>query len=172
MRTTWFAATAVCAFAGSASANVDPQITDALKKVQAKDYPSANLVTVISDQTVVYQPDGQFTNITHVARLALTPVGKKEAASTSLYYAKDAEKLEVISAQVVKPDGKVVAVDPKSIQDVEQSGEANIYDPNGRALKVTFANFAVGDVVDVTYKLTRLLPTRMNYFNDIFGFQT
>lgn len=168
----WFAATALLALGGSAFADVDPQITDALKKVKAKDYPSANAVTVLSDQSVVYQPDGQFTNTQHSARLVLTPTGKTEAASTSLYYAKDAEKMEVISAQVVKPDGKVIPVDPKSIQDVEQGGEMNIYDPNGRALKVTFPNLAVGDVVDITSKLTRLLPTRQNYFNDIFGFQS
>ncbi len=168
----WFAALVLGLTATSAIAEVDPQITEALKRVTAARYPSANAVTVISDQAVVYQPDGQFTNTTHLARLVLTPSGKTEAASTSLYYAKDAEKLEVLFAQVVKADGKVMTVEPKSIQDVEQSGEANIYDPNGRALKVTFPNLAVGDVVDVSYKLTRLTPTRLNYFNDIFGFQS
>jgi len=143
-----------------------------LKKVKAKDYPSANTVTVLNDQAVVYQLDGQFSNTQHVARLVLTPTGKTDAASSSLYYAKDAEKMEVLGAQVIKADGKVIPVDQKSIQDVEQSGEANIYDPNGRAMKVTFPNLQVGDVVDMTYKLTRLTPTRMNYFNDIFGFQS
>ncbi|MEP6863047.1 MAG: DUF3857 domain-containing protein [Deltaproteobacteria bacterium] len=165
-------ATALCAIGGTALAEVDPQILDALKKVKAKDYPSANAVTVLNDQAVVYQLDGQFTNTQHVARLVLTPTGKTEAASSSLYYAKDAEKMTVLAAQVIKPDGKVIPVDQKSIQDVEQSGEANIYDPNGRAMKVTFPNLQVGDVVDMTYKLTRLTPTRMNYFNDIFGFQS
>jgi hypothetical protein len=168
----WLVATALCAIGGTALADVDPQILDALKKVKAKDYPSANTVTVLNDQAVVYQLDGQFTNTQHVARLVLTPTGKTEAASSSLYYAKDAEKMAVIAAQVIKPDGKVIPVDQKSIQDVEQSGEANIYDPNGRAMKVTFPNLQVGDVVDMTYKLSRLTPTRMNYFNDIFGFQS
>jgi transglutaminase-like putative cysteine protease len=168
----WLAATALCVLGGSAYADVDPQITDALKKVQAKDYPSANEVKVIYDQAVTYQPDGQFTNTTHVATLVLTPVGKTQAASDSLYYAKDAEKLTVVQAQVVKADGTIVPVTAKDMQDVEQSGEANIYDPNGRAIKVTFSNLAVGDVVDLTYKLTRLLPTRTNYFNDVFDFQS
>jgi hypothetical protein len=168
----WLVATALCAIGGTAMADVDPQILDALKKVKAKDYPSANAVTVVNDQAVVYQLDGQFTNTQHVARLVLTPTGKTEAASSSLYYAKDAEKMTVLAAQVIKPDGKVIPVDQKSIQDVEQSGEANIYDPNGRAMKVTFPNLQVGDVVDMTYKLSRLTPTRMNYFNDIFGFQS
>lgn len=160
------------ALATPAYAEVDPSIVDAVKKVKPSDYPSANAVTIISSQQVVYQPDGQFTNTAHVARLVLTNEGKKEAATTSLYYTKDAEKMKILSAQVIKKDGTVVQVPDKDIQDTEQSGEMNIYDPQGRALKVTFASLAVGDAVDITYQLTRLLPTREGYFNDIFPFQT
>jgi len=79
--------------------------------------------------------------------------------------------MEVLQAQVVKKDGKVVPVAKTDIQDTEQSGDMNIYDPNGRAVKVTFTGVAVGDVVDITYKLTRELPTRVGFFNDIFQFQ-
>ena len=162
----------VLAAGGTAYADVDPQITAALKRVKPSDYPSANAVNVIDDQSVVYQPDGKFTNTTHAATLVLTQAGKAGAATSSLYYTKDAEKMEVLSAQVVKPDGKVVPVAAKDIQDVEQSGEMNIYDPQGRAVKVTFPGLDVGDVADITYRLTRLLPTRENYFNDIFSFQS
>ncbi|HUS29815.1 MAG TPA: DUF3857 domain-containing protein [Kofleriaceae bacterium] len=162
----------LCISVAPASAGVDPEILDAIKKVKPADYPSANTVSVISSQSVVFQPDGQFTNTMHQATLVLTTAGKEQAASASFYYTKDAEKMEILEAQVVKPDGKVVTIDKSEFQDVEQSGEANIYDPQGRALKVTFKNLAVGDVVDITTKLTRLLPTRMNYFNDVFGFQS
>jgi transglutaminase-like putative cysteine protease len=165
-------AVVLAAFATPAFADVDPAISEAVKKVKASDYPSANAVTIISSQQVVFQKDGQFTNTAHIARLVLTNEGKKEASSTSLYYTKDAEKMEVISAQVIKKDGSVVQVAAKDIQDTEQSGEMNIYDPQGRALKVTFPNLSVGDVADITYKLTRLTPTRVGYFNDIFGFQS
>ena len=165
-------AVAIAAPAVVAYAEVDPQILDAIKKVKPSDYPSANTVTVMNDQQIVYQQDGQFTATIHSARMVLTQAGKAEAASNSLYYAKDAEKMEVLSAQVVKADGKVIPVDKKDIQDVEQSGEMNIYDPNGRAIKVTFPNLAVGDVVDVSYRLTRLLPTRVGFFNDQFWFQS
>ena len=171
MRRVLFAAV-LLAIAVPVYADVDPQITDAIKKVKPSDYPSANSVIVIDDQSVVYQPDGQFTNTMHEARLVLTTTGKTESSTQSLYYTKDAEKMEVLSAQVIKKDGTVSPVDKKDIQDVEQSGEANIYDPQGRAVKVTFSNVAVGDVVDMTYKLTRMLPTRVGYFNDIFGFQS
>ena len=158
--------------AGSAaSADVDPQIKAAIARVKPASYPSANSVFVMLDQSVVYQLDGKFTNTQHTATMVLTPAGKAEAASASLYYTKDAEKMEVLSAQVIKADGKVVVVDPKTIQDVEQSGEMNIYDPQGRAVKVTFPGLAVGDVTDITYRMTRMTPTRDNYFNDEFQFQ-
>ncbi|HUJ57050.1 MAG TPA: DUF3857 domain-containing protein [Kofleriaceae bacterium] len=162
----------VAASAAPALADVDPQITAALAKVKPADFPSANVVTVLSDQTVVYQPDGQFTNTEHLARLVLTSAGKADAASTTQYYASDAEKLDVISAQVIKRDGKVVPVDKKDIQDTEQSGEMNSYDPHGRAVKITFEDVAIGDVVDFTFKLTRMSPTRPGFFNDIFDFQS
>ena len=171
MRSVFFVAVTL-AIATPAFADVDPQILDAVKKVKPADFPSANTATVIGDQTVVYQPDGQFTNTTHQATLVLTQTGKADAATTSLYYTKDAEKMEVLSAQVVKKDGTVVPVDKKDIQDVEQSGESNIYDPQGRAVKVTFENLGVGDVADITYRLTRLTPTRVGFFNDIFQFQS
>lgn len=165
-------ATVLLAIAAPAYADVDPSILDAIKRVKPADYPSANTVTVLDDQNVVYQSDGQYTNTWHSAKLVLTTDGKAETATRSLYYTKDAEKMEVLSAQVIKKDGTVVPVDKKDIQDVEQSGEMNIYDPQGRSVKVTFSGLAVGDVADITFKMTRELPTRVGFFNDIFGFQS
>ena len=156
----------------AANAGVDPSVVGAIKKVKASDYPSANTLLVVDDQSVTFQANGQFTNTMHSVQLVLTPEGKAAAASASLYYTKDAEKMEVLSAQVIKPDGTAVPVPTKDIQDTEQSGEENIYDPNGRAVKVTFSGIAVGDAVDLTYKLTRVTPTRDDYFNDIFPFQS
>jgi transglutaminase-like putative cysteine protease len=154
-----------------ARADVDPATTEAIKKVKASDYPSANVVTIVASQDVVYQTDGQYTNTTRSAQLVLTSAGKAEVATSTHYYTKDAEKVEVVSAHVIKKDGTVVPISTADIQDVEQSGEANIYDPQGRALKITVANVAVGDTVDITTKLTRMTPTRVGAFNDIFSFQ-
>lgn len=155
----------------SAADDVDPAILAAVKKIRPKDYPSANAVLLVDDQSVVYQEDGHFTNTTHEAELVLTPAGKAGAATMSLPYARDAEKMEVLSARVIKPSGAVAPVPSSAIQDTAQSGEMNIYDPNGRSIKVTFEGLAVGDAVDITYRLTRMKPTRAHFFNDIFQFQ-
>jgi transglutaminase-like putative cysteine protease len=165
-------AVAALAAPAGADANVDPRIVDAIHHVKPADYPDANVANVISDQAVVYQTDGQFTNTNHIARLVLTPAGKSEVSSMSLDYTKDAERMEVVQAQVVKADGSVVPVTDKDIQDTEQTGDMNIYDPEGRAKKLTIPNLAVGDVVDVTYRLTRALPTRVGFFNDTFAFRS
>src|SRR5215217_3809155 len=42
------------AFVTPAYADVDPTILEAVKKVKAADYPSANAVTIISSQQVVF----------------------------------------------------------------------------------------------------------------------
>ena len=157
--------------AAAATSDVDPTVLAQIHKIKPADYPSANVVALASDQAVVYQPDGQFTNTAHSLRLVLTAAGKDDVASSSLDYAKDAETMEVLVARVIKPDGKVVVVPASDMKDTEQSGDSNIYDPNGRAIKVTFAGVAVGDAVELTYKLTRKTPTRNNFFNDIFAFQ-
>ncbi|HEU0031734.1 MAG TPA: DUF3857 domain-containing protein [Kofleriaceae bacterium] len=155
---------------GTARADVDPALVSTIQKIKPSDYPSANTVAVLAEQAVVYQSDGSFSNTFHSVQLVLTQSGKSEAASTSIYYTRDDEKVELIRAQVIKKDGSVVQVPKSDIQDTEQSGEMNIYDPNGRALKVNFANLAVGDAVDIQYKLSRLHPTRPGVFNDQFWF--
>ena len=151
---------------------VDPAVVAQVHKLKAADYPSANVVSLASDQAVVYQKDGQFTNTTHVVRMVLKPAGKEEVATSSLDYAKDAETMEVLVARVIKADGTVITVPASDIKDTEQSGDMNIYDPNGRSVKVTFAGVSVGDAVELTSRLTRKLPTRAGFFNDIFAFQS
>src|ERR1044071_1820400 len=88
--------------AAPAAADVDPRIVEAIHKVKASDYPSANSVAIVNDQSVVYQADGKFTNTMHTVRLVLDSAGKAEASATSIQYARDAEKDEVLVAQVIK----------------------------------------------------------------------
>lgn len=163
---------AAASAAAPAAVGMDPRIVEAIHKVKPADYPSANSVTIVNDQAVVYQADGTFTNTMHTVRLVLANDGKAEASATSIHYTKDAEKEEVLLAQVIKPDGQAIPVGPSDIQDVEEEGDANIYDPQGRAIKITFPGLAVGDAVEVSHKLTRHLPTRPNYWNDVFSFQS
>src|SRR6188768_683159 len=149
----------------------DPAIVEQIKTIKPTDYPSANIVSLLERQDVVYQKDGTFKNTMHSIALVLTAAGREDAASHTLYYTKDAESYDIKTARVIKKDGTIVEVPAKDILDTEQSGEANIYDPQGRAKKITIQGLAVGDAVEVEATLTRSLPTRENYFNDQFYFQ-
>jgi len=158
--------------AGSASAAPpDPSIVESIKKIKPADYPSATTVTLLDRQDVVFQKDGKFTNTRHEVTLVLTNDGREKAASQTLYYTKDAEAYEIKTARVIKHDGTIVDVPAKDILDTEQGGEMNIYDPQGRAKKITVQGLAVGDAVEIEATMTRNLPTRENYFNDQFAFQ-
>jgi hypothetical protein len=150
----------------------DAALVAAIQRIKPGDYPSANSVLVLDEQSVVYQADGQFSNTSRTVRLVLSPAGKHAAAAASLDYAKDAETMEVLQARVIRADGTIVAVPAANIKDTEQSGDMNIYDPNGRSVKITVDGVAVGDAVDITSKLTRRTPTRVGFFNDIFNFQS
>jgi transglutaminase-like putative cysteine protease len=160
------------AVASAATSDVDPAVLAQMHKVKPADYPSANVVDLVADQAVVYQPDGQFSNTEHWISMVVTQAGKDEFAASTLDYAKDAETLDILVARVIKPDGTVIPVPDSAIKDTEQTGDANIYDPNGRAKKITFGGLAVGDAVELTYKRTRKTPTRVGFFNDVFAFQS
>src|SRR5262249_14154331 len=101
--------------------SVEPAVLDALKKIKPADYPSANTVVLQNDQDVTYERDGQFTNVFHVVRLVLTPEGKAGAATMSIGYTRDAEKIEVLGAQVIKASGEVVPLGPSAIKESEES---------------------------------------------------
>ena len=89
--------------------------------------------------------------------LVLTTAGKAEAAvDVALLHEGRREDGGPGGAGRSSTDGKVVPVAPKDIQDAEQSGEMNIYDPNGpRREGHVRRTSAVGDAVDITYRLTR-----------------
>jgi transglutaminase-like putative cysteine protease len=165
----------VAVLIGSASvawaAPPDPTVVEQIKTIKPADYPSANTVTLLDRQDVVYQKDGTFTVTFHQIELVLTADGRESAAKHTLYYTKDAESYDIKTARVIKRDGTVVEVPAKDILDTEQSGEANIYDPEGRAKKITVQGLAVGDAVEIEATMTRKTPTRENYFNDQFYFQ-
>jgi transglutaminase-like putative cysteine protease len=161
----------VCGSSTAWAAPPDPAIVDSIKTIKPADYPSANTVTLLDRTDVVFQKDGTFNSTVHSIDLVLTADGRTSAASHTLYYTKDAEAYEIKTARVIKRDGTIVDVPAKDILDTEQGGEMNIYDPQGRAKKITFQNLAVGDAVEVEATLTRKTPTRENYFNDQFAFQ-
>jgi transglutaminase-like putative cysteine protease len=161
-----------CSSVTAWAAPPDPAIVEQIKTIKPADYPSANRVTLFEGQDVVYQKDGKFTNTMHRIELVLTADGREGAATHTLYYTKDAEQYDIETARVIKKDGTVVDVAAKDILDTEQSGEMNIYDPQGRAKKISVQGLAVGDAVEIRAKLTRSLPTRENYFNDQYYFQS
>src|SRR5439155_13342208 len=99
------AALLVVAAPALALADVDRQDLAAIQKITPKDYPSANVVLIRSDQAVVYEKDGSFANTESYLQLVLTPAGKSNSGSTTINYSKEADIVDVQIARVIKKDG-------------------------------------------------------------------
>src|SRR5262249_59872438 len=67
----------------------DSSLVAAIRRLKPADYPSANSVLVLEQQSVVYQADGQFANTMRTVRLVLPPARKQAAAAAPLAYAQD-----------------------------------------------------------------------------------
>ncbi len=157
--------------ARAAAEDVDPAVVEALKNLKASDYPSANAVILVNTQSVVYQADGTFTATVHVVAAALTQTGKDQIGSTSVDFTRDAMKVDILVARVVKPDGTVWPVSEENITETEQSGDMNIYDPNARSRKVFFPGVDVGSAIELEYRLTLFKPIRDGFFTDNYFLQ-
>src|SRR5205807_4258431 len=60
------------------------------------------------------------------------------------------QKLTLNQARVLKPNGTVVAIEPKHVQLRDLSTDYQIYDPD-KQLIISFPNLQIGDVIEVKW---------------------
>lgn len=131
--------------------------------VTLKRYPDADTVLVDDLVRVIYQADGTDETWDDTYTKVLTEKGRQEARQLTLGYNLVYDTVTVVRIEVIKPDGRAVAVDvaAQSQTMVDRSQmQMNIYDPNDRTLQVGIPDLEVGDVV---HYLThhRTIKTRM-----------
>ena len=102
-------------------------------------YPDSDDATVEQKLVRVYRADGTGECQDETFTKVLTEKGKRNNRSLSLGYMLPYSTVDVVTLEVIKPDGEVVPVDIKanskeSIDDSQM--QMNIYDPNMRALRV------------------------------------
>ncbi len=147
------------------------QAVAAAAKVSVKDYPDADVVLIHDYEKAWYKPDGTGYTVEEVYEKILTEKGKRESNTLDLYFHKHYNKMEVLQLELIKPDGKAVAIDiaanSKTMVDSSQMG-ANIYDPNSQILKITIPDLQIGDIVHVmtrdTIINTRIKDTWSEFF--------
>ena len=127
-------------------------------KATADAYPDADDVMLDSVRYEAYNPDGTSVAYDDTYTKVLTEKGKRGAATTAIGFNVVYGTNEVIAADVIKPDGKVVPVDLErnsSIMIDPSSMGSNIYDPNDKIRRVAFPDIEIGDVIHFAYKETQ-----------------
>ena len=121
----------------------------AAKEVTLAKYPNAETVLVDEHVRSEYQADGSFVTCDEDYVKVLTEAGRKVAEkqfSYNVFYG----GLEIIAAQVIKADGRIVSHNPKAIskEQVDRSQmAANIYDPNDKLMVAALPDVEIGDTI-------------------------
>lgn len=116
------------------------------------------------DYTV--QRDGRFVKEIDAIRLVLNEAGVREAAQISSPYSASLQTIEVVSAQVITPDGKTIDVPPSAIFD--QASPASQAAPMFSDLKVktiVFPQVTPGARIHLKTRLTQRVPILPGQFS-------
>lgn len=113
-------------------------------------YPDADDVLVDDHIVVIYETDG--TSVTHDDTVVkvLTEKGRQDNRVLTRHFNASYGSAEYRLVQVIKPDGRTVAVDLASQSQVmtdPSQMHSNIYDPNNKVLQVTVPDLEIDDLL-------------------------
>jgi len=137
-------------------------------------YPDAD--TVLVDDLMVHevQPDGTAVFIDDTYVKVLSEKGRRELQDMSFDYRLPYTTVDVIRIEVLKPDGRTVAVDPatQAREMVDRSQmQDNIFDPNDKILQVGVPDLEVGDVLNYAFRIRTLKPRMPGTWADLEVFE-
>ena len=158
-------------FAGvPATAMTVAEITASAKNATAERFPDADSVLVYDLEEITYQPDGLGTGTDDFYQKVLNESGRKQLRELSFRYNSTYEKLEVLTVEIIRPDGKIVKIDPASGRetiDASQMG-SNIYDPANKVFTIAVPGLEIGDMLHVKSRETTLkarIPGQWSGYN-------
>ena len=103
-------------------------------------------------------PDGTHVETTSWALKVLSEQGVARAQEASVSVSDRLEKLEILSAYTLKPDGRKINVPATNYQDETNTGKGTVAPmfSDIRTRTVAYPDVAVGDTVVLSYKLTQV----------------
>ena len=144
-----------------------PAVLETAKGVTAEKYPDAEDVLVGGLNRIQYAEDGTYTQWAEEYIKILTEEGRRNHLTVSSHftipYQRGPEDCRIPLLEIVKPDGRTVAVDVQAQSRlVIDSGAMamNIYNPNDKVIQVNVADLDLGDVLHVVM-FDRIVHPRM-----------
>lgn len=138
-------------------------------KVTRTVYPDADDVLVDDHIVVSYETDGTSVTFDDTVIKILTEKGRQSNRVLTRYFCASYGSAEFRLVQVIKPDGRTIAVDLASQSQVmtdPSQMHSNIYDPNNKVLQVTVPGLEIDDLLRYVAVSKIHKPRVPNTFSD------
>jgi transglutaminase-like putative cysteine protease len=133
-------------------------VTVAAKQVTVARYPDADRILVDDHVLEVFEKDGTSVAWDDEYSKILTEKGRRDSSAHELFFDLHYGTSYVYRAEIIKPDGRVVAIDTEKYSRVmTEPGQMgmNIYDPNSKILSFSLPGIEIGDMCHlVTCRIT------------------
>lgn len=139
-------------------------------RILAKKYPDAQYIKVLSESNSRHRHDG--TNI--YRDRAIIYIAKDEAigaSQVSLFFDPNREKVKIIHARCLTPDGEVFNLKPDQIK-ISKSTSGSVHFNNEQSISFTIPGVTVGSLVDYSYENEEFNPFDSNLFSGRSYFQS
>lgn len=131
---------------------LDPDTYEVIKNSPSQEqYPQASALVLLSDEKFEVSENNTAVFETHAVIKILNDRGKS-FGEVEIGYDSTYEKVELVYARTIKPDGEVIQVGDKHIRDVSKYLNFPLYS-NARALIISMPEVAVGSVIDYKVKI-------------------
>lgn len=115
-------------------------------------WPQAGALVLYCDESIETNPDYTQVSTLHYLVKILNERGKEEFSESKIEYDSTDEKVELLYARTIKPDGTVAEVSRRNIRDVSKYLNFPLYS-NARVFIISFPEIAEGSVVEYKAKI-------------------
>lgn len=158
----------------TAVATVSPASQPPLLAESRDPYPDADLVQLDQIVRLRYETDGSYNYTSQSAYRILTEKGRQDRSTVRAYYNAAYGSARFDQVEIIKPNGETIPVDiaAQSREGVETGQmDANIFDPNQRAIVLTIPGLEIGDVLRFTISGERNKPVVPGTWSDWFSLE-
>ncbi|NLF18499.1 MAG: DUF3857 and transglutaminase domain-containing protein, partial [Lentisphaerae bacterium] len=146
-----------------------PAVLAAAAAVDRERFPNADDVLIDDMILCEYQADGTAVTLDDTCIKVLTEKGRRDQQVLTRHFTLPFGTASFLLVQVIKPDGRVIAVDLEAQSRVmvdPSQMQSNIYNPDSKVLQVTLPELSPGDLVRYVAREDLVKPRVPGTFSD------
>ncbi len=133
-------------------------------------YPEASALILLAEETIDLTEGNRLEGTAHSVVKILNDRGKDAFGEVRLTYDATYEKLDILFARTIRPDGTVVSVGDKNIRDVSLYLNFPLYS-NARVRILSMPEVAPGSVIEYAFRMTRSQLADKKNFHSFYWLQ-